>query len=55
MSNAPFVAAPLISRSGFQRSQPAPLLATAQRPRVLHRAPHIALQLTLFGPPGGRR
>jgi hypothetical protein len=54
VSNAPFVTAPLISRSGFQRSQPAPLLPTAQRPLVLARAPHIAQQLTLFGP-GGRR
>ncbi len=56
MFNSRFVAAPLISRSsGFRSSQPAPLAAVPQRPLVLARAPHVAQQLTLFGPPGGRR
>jgi hypothetical protein len=57
MSNAPFVAAPLISRSsgfGFH-TQPAPFATVAQRPLVLARAPHVTQQLSLFGPPRGRR
>jgi hypothetical protein len=55
MSNAPFVAASLIARSSSYRTQPAPLAAVAQRLPVLARSPHMAQQLSLFGPPGGRR
>jgi hypothetical protein len=55
MSNSPFVAASLISRSSGFRTQPAPFAAVAQRPPVLTRAPHGSQQLSLFGPPGGRR
>ncbi|HEY4959127.1 MAG TPA: hypothetical protein VII31_15060 [Caldimonas sp.] len=55
MSNAPFAAASLISRSSGYHTQPAPLAAIAQRLPVLARAPHMAQQLSLFGPPGGRR
>jgi hypothetical protein len=55
MSNAPFVAAPLISRSSGFRSQPEPLAAVARRLPVLASAPRMSQQLSLFGPPGGRR
>ncbi|MEO8835828.1 MAG: hypothetical protein ABI364_03725 [Caldimonas sp.] len=55
MSNAPLVAASPIARSSAYRSQPAPHAAVAQRRPVLGRAPHVPQQLSLFGPPGGRR
>jgi hypothetical protein len=55
MSNAHFVAASLIARSSSYRTQPAPLAAVAQRLPVLARAPHPAQQMSLFGPPRGRR
>jgi hypothetical protein len=56
MLNTRFTATPLISRSnGFRSSRPAPFAAVPQRPLVLARAPHVAQQMTLFGPPGGRR
>jgi hypothetical protein len=55
MPNTPLAAAPLIARSGGYRSQSAPFAAVPQQPRVLARAPHAPQQLTLFGPPGGRR
>ena len=55
MTTSGFIAISLISRSGGPRTLPAPLAAVAQRPRVLTRPPHVAQQLSLFGPPGGRR
>lgn len=55
MPTSAFIAVPLISRTGFARTSPAPLASVAQRPRVLARLPHVAQQLSLFGPPGGRR
>jgi hypothetical protein len=54
MPNTPLAAAPLIARSGGYRSQSAPFAAVPQQPRVLARAA-APQQLTLFGPPGGRR
>jgi hypothetical protein len=55
MPTSAFIAVPLISGSGFARTSPAPLASVAQRPRVLARPPQASQQLTLFGPPGGRR
>jgi hypothetical protein len=55
MLTSAFIAVPLISRGGGPRTSPAPLGAVAQRPRVLARPPHVPQQLSLFGPPGGRR
>jgi len=55
MSNIPFVAASLVARSNAYRTQLAPFAAVPQQPRVLARAPHAPQQLSLFGPPGGRR
>jgi hypothetical protein len=55
MLTSAFVPMPLIGRGGFARTSPAPLAAVAQRPLVLARPPHVAQQLSLFGPPGGRR
>jgi hypothetical protein len=55
MLTSAFVTVPLIGRSGFGRTSPAPLAAVAQRPRVLARPSQVAQQLSLFGPPGGRR
>jgi hypothetical protein len=51
-----FSSAPLIhGSSSGPRTSAAPLGAIAQRPRVLARPPHVPQQLSLFGPPGGRR
>lgn len=55
MPSTSFVAASLIARSSGYRTQPAPFTAVPQQPRVLARAPHAPQQLSLFGPPGGRR
>jgi len=55
MPNTPFVAASLSARLSGYRTQPAPFAATPQQPRVLARAPHAPQQMSLFGPPGGRR
>jgi hypothetical protein len=55
MPTSAFIAVPLISRTGGPRSWPAPLAAVAQRPRVLARPSQMPQQLSLFGPPGGRR
>jgi hypothetical protein len=50
-----FVAAPLIGRAVNHRFGSAPHAASAQRAPVLVRPSHVAQQLSLFGPPGGRR
>jgi hypothetical protein len=50
-----FVAAPLIGRAISHRFAPAVSAAAAQRAPVLARPSHVAQQLSLFGPPGGRR
>jgi hypothetical protein len=55
MSSVPFATASLIARASGSRTQSAPFAAVPQRPRVLARAPHTPQQLSLFGPPGGRR
>ena len=55
MPTSAFIAVPLISRGAGPRTSPAPLAAVAQRPLVLARPPHVPQQLSLFGPPGGRR
>ena len=55
MLTSAFIPVPLIGRGGFARSSHAPLAAVPQRPLVLARPPHVAQQLSLFGPPGGRR
>jgi hypothetical protein len=55
MLTSAFIAMPLISRGGGPRMAPAPLASVAQRPLVLARPPHVPQQLSLFGPPGGRR
>ncbi|HSC62352.1 MAG TPA: hypothetical protein VLD35_01865 [Caldimonas sp.] len=45
----------LLPRSGSFATPPAPRIDLAQRPSVLARPPHMSQQLSLFGPPGGRR
>jgi hypothetical protein len=45
----------LLPRGGPSLATPAPRLDSAQRPSVLARPPHMSQQLSLFGPPGGRR
>jgi len=48
-------AARLLPRGGAYLSTPTPRVDIVQRPSVLARPPHMAQQLSLFGPPGGRR
>lgn len=56
MLTSAFVSTPLISRTGgVVRMLPGPLAAGAQRPLVLARPPHVAQQMSLFGPPGAVR
>jgi hypothetical protein len=55
MLTSAFASTSLISRGSGPRTAPARLAATAQRPLVLARPPHMPQQLSLFGPPGGRR
>ena len=55
MPTIAFVAAPLIGRVISQRMTPASFDASAQRPPVLARPSRVPQQLSLFGPPGGRR
>ena len=47
--------APLLPRGGAYLATPTPRLQIAQRPSVLARPQHMPQQLSLFGPPGGRR
>lgn len=54
MVTSAFVAVPLMSQVGRPRTAPT-FAAVAQRPPVLARPPRDAQQLSLFGPPGGRR
>jgi hypothetical protein len=55
MLTSTFASAPLLARGGPYLATPTPRLDTAQRPSVLARPPHMSQQLSLFGPPGGRR
>jgi len=57
MLTSSFAFAPLIPRGGpyFATPTPTPRLDVAQRPSVLARPLHMPQQLSLFGPPGGRR
>jgi hypothetical protein len=53
MLTSAVVSAPLIPRGAYLA--PAPRAAVAQRPLVLTRPRHMPQQMSLFGPPGGRR
>jgi hypothetical protein len=55
MLTSSFASAPLIPRGGAHFATSTPRVDTAQRPSVLARPPHMSQQLSLFGPPGGRR
>jgi len=55
MLTSSFAFAPLIPRGGPYFATPTPRLDIAQRPSVLARPLHMPQQLSLFGPPGGRR
>jgi hypothetical protein len=55
MLTSAFASASLIPRGGPYFATPTPRLDIAQRPSVLARPPHVPQQLSLFGPPGGRR
>ena len=55
MLTSSFAFAPLIPRGGPYFATPTPRVDTAQRPSGLARPPHMSQQLSLFGPPGGRR
>jgi hypothetical protein len=45
----------LLPRGGSYVAAPTPRVDIAQRPSVLARPLHMPRQLSLFGPPGGRR
>jgi hypothetical protein len=45
----------LLPRSASYVAATTPRVETAQRPSVLARPLHMPQQLSLFGPPGGRR
>jgi hypothetical protein len=45
----------LLPRGGPYLATPTPRADVAQRPSVLARPPHTSQQMSLFGPPGGRR
>jgi len=55
MLTSSFASALLIPRGGPHFATPTPRLDTDRRPSVLARPPHVPQQLSLFGPPGGRR
>jgi hypothetical protein len=55
MLTSAFSSPPLLPRGGSYLATPAPRLDLAQRPSVLARPQHMPQQLSLFGPPGGRR
>jgi len=55
MLTSSFASAPLIPRGGPYFATPTPRVDTACRPSVLARPLHMPQQLSLFGPPGGRR
>jgi hypothetical protein len=45
----------LLPHGGSYFATPTPRVEVVQRPSVLARPPHLSQQLSLFGPPGGRR
>jgi hypothetical protein len=55
MLTAAVSSARLLPRSGSYLTSPTPRVDLAQRPSVLARPTHMPQQLSLFGPPGGRR
>ena len=55
MLTTAFASVSLIPRGGPSLATSTPRLDTARRPSVLARPPHVSQQLSLFGPPGGRR
>ena len=55
MLTSAFASARLLPRGGPNFATPATRLDVARRPSVLARPPHMPQQLSLFGPPGGRR
>jgi len=55
MLTSAVASAQLLPRGGSYLAAPTPRVDTAQRPSVLARPLHMPQQLSLFGPPGGRR
>lgn len=55
MLTSAFASAPLLPRGGPYLATPTPRIDPARRPSVLARPSHVSQQLSLFGPPGGRR
>jgi len=55
MLTSAVASAQLLPRGGSYLAAPTPRIHTAQRPSVLARPLHMPQQLSLFGPPGGRR